>query len=286
MLIFNLAATTLAGALFVTPVIWRWRVFSKQVRKNSNEAIAAATDVYGTTESGLLDLIKTYPESPLPVIRWAESMIAEKRWDEALRRGKILSERFPNDVAGLICQSKALRSLGKFDLAETTLKKAMKSFPQNMFPLLEYVEFARHQRDWHAVIERCEVLCRKFPLLKEGYLWQAQALTEVERYIEAEAVLVSGHQAVELRWQKAMLMLYAELADKQEKWSEAVRRWALFRSHFDTDPVSYWKGARALRLFGQNSEGDRLISDGVMLFPKNDDVMAELKLTTDEARAL
>jgi tetratricopeptide (TPR) repeat protein len=174
---------------------------------------------------------------PLPVNIAAQAAIegdAESIWDkawaahhggewlEAARLWEVYRERFPNSSEGFAHGSYALIELGRFYEADEVLLPAMEKFPfAEVFS--NYALVAHHRHDWREAVNRWELFRDRFPEYRIGFSLESVALCELGRFAEADSLVLKGlefHPDDE-----ELLENYAWVAQRQEDWPEAQRRW-------------------------------------------------------------
>ncbi|MGA2049995.1 MAG: glycosyltransferase 61 family protein [Terracidiphilus sp.] len=151
---------------------------------------------------------------------WAAHHSGE--WLEAAHLWEVYRERFPNSSEGFAHGSYALIELGRFYEADAVLLPAMERFPfAEVFS--NYALVAHHRHDWREAVTRWELFRDRFPEYRIGFSLESVALCELGRFVEADSLVLKGlefHPDDE-----ELLENYAWVAQRQEDWPEAKRRW-------------------------------------------------------------
>lgn len=149
-----------------------------------------------------------------------------ERWMEAAHLWELYRERFPNSSEGVTLGSFALIQLGRFYEADAVLKPALERFPfAEVFS--NYALVAHHQHDWREAVVRWDLFRVRFPEYRIGFSLKSVALYELGRFAEADSLILEG---LELHPDdEELLENYAWIAQRQEAFSEAQRRWGKLR---------------------------------------------------------
>jgi tetratricopeptide (TPR) repeat protein len=145
-----------------------------------------------------------------------------QQWLEAARYWEIYRERFSTSSEGFTFGSYALIELGRFYEADALLKPALERFPfAEVFS--NYALVAHHRHDWREALVRWELFRERFPEYRIGFSLQSVALYELGRFAEADSLILAG---LELHLDdEELLENYARVAQRQEAFDEARRRW-------------------------------------------------------------
>jgi tetratricopeptide (TPR) repeat protein len=155
---------------------------------------------------------------------WKKAWAAHGKgeWLEAARLWKIYRERFPHSTEGYTLGSVALIELGRFYEADAVLQPAMERFPVAEV-YSDYALVAQHRHDWREAVVRWESFRDRFPENKIGFSLGSVALCEAGRFADADSLALLGleHHPDD----EELLENYAWVAQRQEAWTEAQRRW-------------------------------------------------------------
>jgi tetratricopeptide (TPR) repeat protein len=145
-----------------------------------------------------------------------------QQWLEAARCWEIYRERFSTSSEGFTLGSYALIELGRFYEADALLEPALERFPfAEVFS--NYALVAHHRHDWREALARWELFRERFPEYRIGFSLQSVALCELGRFAEADSLILAG---LELHPDdEELLENYARVAQRQEAFDEARRRW-------------------------------------------------------------
>jgi tetratricopeptide (TPR) repeat protein len=146
-----------------------------------------------------------------------------RRWLEAAQRWEAFRDRFPDSPAGFALGSIALIELGRFYEADALLHVAMDRFPDVEEIHGDYALVAQHRRDWREAVARWEAFRAKFPLSVIGYSLGVSALVELERFADADVLILLGLEVAPQC--EELLEKYAWIAQISGDLPEATRRW-------------------------------------------------------------
>ncbi len=199
--------------------------------------------------------------------------MARKDWDSAIERFEQMRSAFPDHAAGFSTGGEALWKAGRLVEAETVLKQGTERFPDDLWNAHFYARLATALGNWSDAVERWAVIRQTFPNHADGFSAGGEALWKAGRLNEAEAVLEQGTKRFPGDLWNAHF--YASLATAQNKWSDAVERWAVVRKKFPEHTSAYTKGADALRMDGRLQEGEDLINQALSLLPDDPLIIRE-----------
>ena len=105
------------------------------------------------------------------------------------------------------------------------------------------------QRDWATALGIWEAVTQQYPESPEGFVGKASALIQLGRLAEAEALLLQAMEGFPSNiWAS---VAYAQLAERQQDWRAALRRWEAVRDKFPDAPVGHIGAASTLRESGR-----------------------------------
>jgi tetratricopeptide (TPR) repeat protein len=189
---------------------------------------------------------------------WAASArIAEDRrdWPEAIHRWEILCEKFGH-VAGDVGVARGLAELGRIEEAEQRLKEVQGRRPLVHDVAIALARLADKRGDKEEAVLRWADTRRRFPLLPFGYQEGFRHLLAMDRYAEAETILLAAIDRFPTEaWPSVE---YASLAHTRQDWTASAARWANVRERWPDRQDSYLRGAEALSALGQQNEAARL----------------------------
>jgi tetratricopeptide (TPR) repeat protein len=107
----------------------------------------------------------------------------------------------------------------------------------------------------------------------EGHVWPIKALWESGRFDEAEAMAANAF--AKFPDHPDLLVHYAWIATRQERWEEAAKRWAAVRSRLPDRIEGYVWGARALWQYGRPDRAEALAAEALRRFPDDIDSLVE-----------
>ena len=164
-----------------------------------------------------------------PQIAWERARLASARrdWPEAARRWEAVRAQFPERPIAYVNGAAALRELGRHDEAERLLAEAAGKHPDNASIALERARLATARRDWRLALARWNLVQERFPKEIAAYIGALDALRELGRSAEAEALLAAAEPAL---LQARAAGSGGEAADRLEKAIARVRKdWSTIR---------------------------------------------------------
>jgi tetratricopeptide (TPR) repeat protein len=150
-----------------------------------------------------------------------------------------------------------LLDLGDYDEAEAFTLNGAKRFPGKAHFLEGYARAADFRRDFAESARRWALVRRKFPRSEQGYAFGAAALRVLGELDKTAALIARGRK--KLPEALAVLIEYARVAEAQQDWEEAYRRWHAMR---DRHVWGYTGGAEALFKLGRRADAEALLQEG------------------------
>ena len=201
----------------------------------------------------------------------AHARVAQRRGakDEALRRWEAMRKKFRAVAVSYVQGAVCLADLGRIDDAEVLLTRAVRRFPDDVFAHIERARLAVRRRDWPEALHRWAVVRTRLGH-SAGVLGSAQALQELGRLPEAEAILVSAVASEPLSLEFASE--FACVAERSGDATEALRRWANVRRRFPLSWVGYREEASALRAAKRFEEAEIVLLEAMGRFPHDPEV--------------
>ena len=182
----------------------------------------------------------------------------DRNWLEALRCWETVRARQPNYVPAYLGAVTALQEFGRHEEAERILNDASGRFADNEQIAIASGWLANARRDWPAALTRWEAVRERSPDNPLGYLGGANALREIGRPDEAEAMLDAA--ATRFPDHEQLAMAHAWSANARRDWPAAVRRWESVRTRFPDNPRSHLGGVRALQNTDHSDQADALLA--------------------------
>jgi tetratricopeptide (TPR) repeat protein len=180
-------AVGIAACLWGTVIFWYLSYNRKRAQLNENELARREAEIWAWSEEHLLAVIKRFPRSPAPAVEYARHAQLRGEWEEALRRYRLAIACGPIDVRSFAGAAKALTELGRFDEADTLLRKAQRRFPDSSLRLY-FAWIAHRRKDWPEAARRWEAYRGAASGDKVGYKQGVQALRMAGRMAEADAL--------------------------------------------------------------------------------------------------
>jgi tetratricopeptide (TPR) repeat protein len=224
-------------------------------------------------EALLRQATERFPDDPGVAIDYA--WIAQRcgAWAEALGRWDAVAERFPQYSTGKTQGAVALRELHRYDEAEVRLREAMRQWPHERGPMVEYAWIPCARRDWPQALDRWEQVRDRFPETPESHLRVAMVLVDLWRFDDAERAFQAGMARFPDDSQFAIE--HARLAFRHNKYDEALRHFTYVRERFPNEEAGWIGGAQTLRHQFKLAEADLLLEDALGRFPSKPAVLIE-----------
>ena len=128
------------------------------------------------------------------LISRAREAARSRSWTEALRQWNDVAERAPEEASACCGAAHALRELGRYSDAESTLEAGARRLPENEQIAIARAWLANARRDWPEALARWESCRSRFPNNPWGYLGNAQALNTMGRAKELGPLLASAER--------------------------------------------------------------------------------------------
>jgi predicted Zn-dependent protease len=152
--------------------------------------------------------------------------------------------------------ARALVKLGRIEEAEQRLKEAQSRHPIAHEIAVARARLAAQTGDKEEAVLRWADSRRRFPLLPFGYQGGFRQLLEMDRQMDAEAILLAAMDRFpEEAWPRVE---HASLAHTRKDWAAASERWAVVRAGWPDRPDGYVRGAEALAALGRPEEAAQL----------------------------
>jgi tetratricopeptide (TPR) repeat protein len=179
-------AVGIAAFLWGAAVFWYLRNDRERAKLKESEIANKEAETVAWSEERLLGVMKRFPRSPGPALAYAERAQQRGEWEEALRRYRLAIARGANGERGVAGAARALTELGRFDEADTLLRKVQRRFPGSSGLRREFARIAHRRRDWPEAARRWEAYRTAAPSDKMGYEQGMQALRMAGRTAEAD----------------------------------------------------------------------------------------------------
>jgi predicted Zn-dependent protease len=211
-----------------TEAVRRWQAVRDEFPDDPTGAICLAavlreSSQFETAESVATEGLQRFPDTPGLLVEHAFATHMRQDWQTAAGRWEAARTRQPEHHIGYVLGAQCLRNLGRVDDAEALLRTAIERFPDLAVPLVEFAWTAHVRRDWASAVDRWEAVAARFPNELARYTGAAQALRELQRLDEAEAMLAAAVTAFPN--EQGLLSEHAGLAHFRRDWPEAARRW-------------------------------------------------------------
>jgi len=184
--------------------------------------------------------------------------------------GAAYSLRESADLDALIAEAAKLDADYLFDAADEMMRGAIAMFPQNVSIAVQYTKMALRRGDWHGALDRAEAMRERFADEAEGYSDGLEALRELCRVDDANALL---KRAVERFGDEPWLLRNAALlAETRDDASGAEECWEKLRARFPDRADSWTQKAGFYRRCGRLEAADDLLRAALVRFPSDPSV--------------
>ena len=164
-----------------------------------------------------------FPDDTAPLTELAWTAFIRSEFPESARRWETVRTRFPALISGYLDAVHPLRRLNRLSDAEQILIQAVLRFPDQPGPAIELASLSLARRDWGQAERLYAALRERFPDHIGSYGGGIQALRELQRFEEAEAVTEAALERfprdhglrIDLAW----------LAQNARDWKAAIERW-------------------------------------------------------------
>ncbi len=171
----------------------------------------------------------------------------------------------PTTLETAMTTARTLVEQGHFEIAELTLEQARQRFPDRPEPLVEYARIAEAERDWVVMAARYTVLRIRFPDEIPGYRGGANALRELGRLDEVDALLEVALDRFPT--EPALFIDYGRNAEIRQNWHGMAERFAEVRERFPDNALGYSGSAQALSRMGKIPDAEALLEAGQQRLP-------------------
>jgi len=258
--------------VWVAGVVYALRRFSRRSYQQREHDLEFAVKEAPGSDRHVESLLARAPKSKALLGQYTVNAAQRADWPEALRRADLFVARLPRSPGAWLARAKALRGAGREDEATAALDKAVRLGPKDPFTLLAWSRDAIRRKEWNEALRRFDRMRRYAPGWQNPYTEAADALMELGRRDDAEALLADGMRQQPQAWM--MWYAAARIADRAGDLDEAIRRWEDMRTRFPSESAGYHRGAVALERAGRVEEAAALIRQARDFFPGDKDIAA------------
>ena len=179
---------------------------------------------------------------------WAWKATKEKNWSEAASRWGLIRNLYPDCEPGWVQGGIAEKKLNNFDRARQLLKVACDRFSDNAIPWTVLADIQLDLEGLSATEPLLHEIHARFPDIPYPFIKRAQYFLSINKFIEAE-----NENAIARTVYPELVnpfIQYAELAEAQSKWNEALERWEQFRNRFPEHPAGFRRAALVAETLG------------------------------------
>jgi len=212
-----------------------------------------------------------FPSEVSIFIHRARVAQVRRDWTAMAAHCQLINERFPENEWAYVGGGQALTELKQLPEAEAVIAAGLKQCPDSPELFGAYCWQAHHRLDWPEAAKRWQAFRDRFPDLAGGYAMGSIALRELERFDEADAVLLEGLQRHPANAE--LLGNYAGVAHTRQDLPEALKRWQAFHEKFPDDVVGYSIQGVVLREAGRYDEADTILLKGLQRYPTHPELL-------------
>ena len=159
----------------------------------------------------------------------------DRDWDLAISRLEELCSRFADFEHGYIDLVRFLRERGRLDEAEAVAARGLEQRTRSAELAVEYAKVAQETGDLREALRRYDAATQRFPDQAAGFVGQAEVLSQLGKFDEAEAVLERSKKSFPTdhrAWAE-----YARLATRAGRTRESLHRWNQAVQRFPNNPA-------------------------------------------------
>lgn len=224
-----------------------------------------ALGAYQASDAILAEGIRRLPDHRDIYVEYAHNAGRRQDWMEAAVRWQAIRQSFPDFWLGYAAGGAALRQSGQLRDAGTLVAQGLARFTDASELLFEHARLAEAEGNWDEAAARWRRVCDEMPEHWIGYLSGAYSLRRAERFADAAFLLEAGQK--NLPDDRRVFTEYARLAEAQQDWPLAARRWAHVRRHFPDLVDAYTGGADAWLQAGDPQAAETVLTEGLLRVP-------------------
>jgi tetratricopeptide (TPR) repeat protein len=203
------------------------------------------------------------------------AQVAQARGDHetAIERCAALRKRFPFVQEGYLMGAESLIFRRRPEEAELLAEQAMKLFPDEVKGFVSYGRIAVERQDWDEALRRWQLVLNRFDH-QVGYLGSAQAMQQLGRPDEAEAILLP--LATRFPTDPGFRIELARMAQTAGNIPVAIGRWEGVSRRFPLNLPGCMLAAEALEKLGAVAQAEEVLREAVDHFPTEPRPLIEL----------
>ncbi len=207
------------------------------------------------------------------IVKQARFLETEKRYQEACEVWQLILTLHKKKPMPKFA-SQAYTSLGRIYLsnnrlieAESIIKEGLVSWPNNKGFLILNAQLAQKKQQFSEAVDCWQRLREKYPEAKRGYFQAGNCLIALRKFEQAKTLF----KEAAAKWPDVLEPLkgLANIAQKQQKWSEALDYWQLVHKRFPEFRPAYIQGGRALLEVGNFEEAEAIFKVSSEKWPKD-----------------
>ena len=188
------------------------------------------------------------------IIVTAQQKMTAQKWTEALSLWKqVLPVSSPLHTFQYIT---CLLRTGFTAEAEEALISAIEDYPESHDLLQLYAQRLQNRGEHERALRYFSFLRRQFSSQEDNWHNEIKALFSLKRFKEADALLAAA--ATLFPASMETLRLQAEQATRERAWTEALKRWRLFRERFSKSPIGWRRAIDVCIASGNLQEADKI----------------------------
>ena len=220
---------------------------------------------FDEAEKALEHGLRLASDDSMALFQYARAAEKRENWEQAYQRWLVARERLTEDVTPSVEAARCLKHMGRDDEAIELLEKARWRYQSSFLPGQELARIPHDRGDWEAAWKQWDALRVAYPRAPGAYVFGAEALNNLGRHDEAEALLLRGADRFQETEETGPMFAYAVSAHNRRDWPEAARRWAIMRDWYPTARQGYKWGGDALEFAGDLAGAEEVRERGALL---------------------
>lgn len=182
----------------------------------------------------------------------AEAATASENWREAAQLWQQVSKTDPTYPDCFNKAAVALRNLGRFDESDAMMQAAISTLGSRPLYHIILGDTAMDRKKWRKALGHWQDLRQIAPDRQKGYLRAVQAYLAVNELDKAEAICAEG--LARFPNSAPLLSRHAEVAVRQQRWTEAQTRNEAAAKHAPHDPAIKKRQAHITEQLGSGAK--------------------------------
>ncbi|MDY7002946.1 MAG: tetratricopeptide repeat protein [Cyanobacteriota bacterium] len=222
---------------------------------------------FDEAEAVFQQLIEKYPDRPHGYERYAALTHSLGDWELALKRWSEAVVKFPKNIGFQVQKGNILINLSRFNEAEAVFQQLIEKYPDMPHGYERYAALTHSLGDWELALKRWSEAILKFPDNMGFQVHKGNALINLSRFNEAEAVF---QQLIEeYPNQPRGYEGYARVAQSFADWELARERWENAISHLPDDINFRFQKGNVLIKLSRFDEAETVFQEIIEQYPQH-----------------